>query len=136
MCTGSRATRNWSPQPAGPVLGPGLGARSLICRIVQLFPSLEVVSGWRAGDCMVRSKWSRVELPLGAGPRVHSHDQLPFRLPWDCVGKRSWKCWGPCVYVCFHLCLTVLLGLSHRTKPFEKRSPVYVPTGLCPEGEI
>lgn len=67
----------------------------------------------------------------GRGPRVHSHDQLPFRLPWDCVGKGLEVLGAVCV--CFHFCLTALLGFSHRTKPFEKQSPVYVPTGLCPE---
>ena len=67
----------------------------------------------------------------GRGPLVHSHDQLPFRLPWCCVGKGPGSV-GDSVCVCFHFCLTALLGFSHRTKPFEKQSPVYIPTGLCP----
>lgn len=41
---------------------------------------------------MARSKWNRVELQgcgggAGGDPRVHSHDQLPFRPPGDRVGK-------------------------------------------------
>ena len=125
----------------GPVLGPGPGAHSLICRIVQLFPSQEVVSGWRGPGVAWRgvngAGWS---FHWGRGPWVHSHDQLPFRLPWSCVGKGFGSagdrvclcvCVCVCVCVCFHFCLTALLGFSHRTKPFERQSTVYIPTGLC-----
>ena len=84
---------------------------------------------------MVGSEWSRMERPLGEGtsgpfPRPAA---LPAAL--GLCGKRSWKCWDSvcvCVCMCFHFCLTALLGFSHRTKPFEKQSPVYIPTGLCP----
>lgn len=79
---------------------------------------------------MAGSKGSRVELPLGEG--TSSPFPRPAALPaaLGLRGKRSWKCWGQCVFLClcvfmrrrvlFHLCLTALLGFSHRIKPFEK----------------